>query len=146
AAEPCRDLACWMSGCRGSSRFSRQAASSVKRAALGRKSARNHKNRADQLFIATGRTTIRVEMTKLSEMPVVAATFDPLAVRREFPILQTRMNGKPLVYLDNAATTQKPRAVIDAITHYYTHDNANIHRGVYALSQRATDAYEAARK
>lgn len=76
---------------------------------------------------------------------MVATPFDAQRVRRDFPILQTRMNGKPLVYLDNAATTQKPQAVIDAITHYYTNDNANIHRGVYALSQRATEGYESAR-
>lgn len=65
--------------------------------------------------------------------------FDPSRVRRDFPILQTRMNNYPLVYLDNGATTQKPQAVIDAIVHYYTHENANIHRGIYSLSQQATD-------
>ncbi|MEZ6137649.1 MAG: SufS family cysteine desulfurase [Pirellulaceae bacterium] len=67
-------------------------------------------------------------------------------VRGDFPILATQMQGKPLVYLDNASTTQKPRSVIDALVHYYTHDNANIHRGIYDLSQRATDSYEAARQ
>lgn len=67
-------------------------------------------------------------------------------IRSDFPILATEMNGKPLVYFDNGATTQKPQAVIDALVHFYTHDNANIHRGVYELSQRATDAYEAARE
>lgn len=67
-------------------------------------------------------------------------------IRADFPILATQMQGHPLVYLDNSATTQKPQCVIDALTHYYTHDNANIHRGVYELSQRATDQYEAARK
>jgi cysteine desulfurase / selenocysteine lyase len=75
-----------------------------------------------------------------------AASFDPNAVRADFPILSQRINGKPLVYLDNAATTQKPRAVIDAITRYYESDNANIHRGVHQLSQRATHDYEAARQ
>lgn len=73
-------------------------------------------------------------------------TFDVQAVRREFPILATRMNGKPLAYLDNSATTQKPRQVIDAIRHYYEFENANIHRGVYKLSQDATAAYEQARE
>jgi cysteine desulfurase / selenocysteine lyase len=68
------------------------------------------------------------------------------AIRADFPILSTQMGGKPLVYFDNGATTQKPQVVIDALVHYYTHDNANIHRGVYELSQRATDGYEAARK
>ena len=73
-------------------------------------------------------------------------SFDPYAVRGDFHILFERINGKPLVYLDNAATTQKPRAVIDTITHYYELDNANIHRGVHQLSQRATHEYEAARR
>ncbi len=84
-------------------------------------------------------------MTQLAAQPATRH-FDPHALRRDFPILQTRMNGKPLVYLDNAATTQKPQAVIDALVHYYTHDNANIHRGIYALSQRATEAHDAARR
>ena len=70
---------------------------------------------------------------------------DVAALRREFPILATTSRGKPLVYLDNAATTQKPRAVIGAITRYYERDNANIHRGVYELSQRATDQFERVR-
>ncbi len=67
-------------------------------------------------------------------------------IRSDFPILATKMNGHPLIYFDNGATTQKPQAVIDAIVGYYTQDNANIHRGVYELSQRATDAYESARR
>jgi cysteine desulfurase/selenocysteine lyase len=67
-------------------------------------------------------------------------------IRATFPILNQRMNGKPLVYLDNAATTQKPRVVIDAITRYYEADNANIHRGVHYLSQQATQKYEDARE
>lgn len=66
-------------------------------------------------------------------------------IRADFPILSTLMNGKPLIYLDNGATTQKPQAVIDAIVHYYQFDNANVHRGLYELSQRATDCYEGAR-
>lgn len=71
--------------------------------------------------------------------------FDIERVRRDFPILRERVHGKPLVYLDNAATAQKPEAVINAIADYYRHDNANIHRGVHLLSQRATDQYEGAR-
>jgi cysteine desulfurase/selenocysteine lyase len=66
-------------------------------------------------------------------------------VRADFPILHQEIHGKPLVYLDNAATSQKPRAVIEALQHYYENDNANVHRGVHTLSSRATDAYEAAR-
>ena len=72
-------------------------------------------------------------------------TFDVLRRRADFPILSESVNGHPLVYLDNAATTQKPRSVIDALSRYYAHDNANVHRGVHTLSQRATDAYETAR-
>jgi cysteine desulfurase / selenocysteine lyase len=71
--------------------------------------------------------------------------FDVEEVRKDFPILTRTVNGKPLVYLDNAATTQKPQAVIDALTHYYTYDNANIHRGLYFLSELATEQYESAR-
>jgi cysteine desulfurase/selenocysteine lyase len=66
-------------------------------------------------------------------------------IRDDFPALHQQVNGKPLVYLDNAATTQRPRAVIDALSHFYEHDNANVHRGLHALSMRATDAYEGAR-
>jgi len=72
--------------------------------------------------------------------------FDIDRVRADFPILEQQVHDLPLVYLDNAATTQKPRAVIDAISNYYLSYNANIHRGVHQLSQSATDAYEAARK
>ncbi|HKR82675.1 MAG TPA: cysteine desulfurase [Terriglobales bacterium] len=72
--------------------------------------------------------------------------YDVERIRADFPILHQKVHGHPLVYLDNAATTQKPRQVIEAITRYYERDNANIHRGVHALSQRATEEYELARK
>ena len=72
-------------------------------------------------------------------------SFDPVAIRREFPALDQTVNGKPLVYLDSAATSQKPRAVIDALRAYYERDNANVHRGIHELSRRATVAYEEAR-
>ncbi len=75
-----------------------------------------------------------------------ASALDLEAIRAQFPILRREINGRPLVYLDNAATTQKPQAVIDRITQYYAGENANIHRGVHTLSQDATDDYEAARK
>ena len=65
--------------------------------------------------------------------------FDVTAIRKDFPILSRKVNGRPLVYLDNAATSQKPQQVIDCIVDYYANYNANIHRGVHALSQEATD-------
>lgn len=71
---------------------------------------------------------------------------DVQAIRRDFPILSEVIDGRPLVYLDNAATTQKPRQVIDRLSHYYLHENANVHRGVHALSERATKAFEASRE
>ena len=73
-------------------------------------------------------------------------TLDIKTVREDFPILKREVNGKPLVYLDNAATSQTPKQVIDVIVDYYSSYNANIHRGVHTLSQQATDAYERARK
>jgi len=66
-------------------------------------------------------------------------------LRADFPILAQEVHGKPLVYLDNAATSQKPKAVLEALQHYYERDNSNVHRGVHTLSARATDAYEGAR-
>ena len=74
------------------------------------------------------------------------APWDVTRVRADFPILARRIQGRPLVYLDNAATTQKPVAVLDAMRRYYEHENANVHRGVHRLSQEATDAYEGARE
>jgi cysteine desulfurase / selenocysteine lyase len=70
---------------------------------------------------------------------------DILKIRTQFPVLNQQVNGKPLVYLDNAATNQKPRRVIDALTSYYEKDNANIHRGIHTLAERATKAYEQTR-
>ncbi|HMI08327.1 MAG TPA: aminotransferase class V-fold PLP-dependent enzyme, partial [Flavobacterium sp.] len=71
---------------------------------------------------------------------------DITKIRADFPILNQKVNGKPLVYFDNGATSQKPQVVIDAISKYYQEINANIHRGVHTLSQLATDAYENSRK
>lgn len=72
--------------------------------------------------------------------------FDVNTVKKDFPILSERVNGKPLIWLDNAATTQKPKQVIDRISYYYQHENSNIHRAAHELAARATDAYEEARK
>ena len=71
--------------------------------------------------------------------------FNVAAIRRDFPILSERINGRPLIWLDNAATTQKPQAVIDRLVHFYSHENSNIHRAAHELAARATDAYEGAR-
>src|SRR5689334_1563976 len=78
-------------------------------------------------------------------MNTTSATLDIQSIRNDFPLLKERVNDNPLVYLDNAATTQKPQLVIDAMNNYYLHDNANVHRSVHALSARATIQYEAVR-
>lgn len=77
---------------------------------------------------------------------VHAGGFDVQGVRRDFPILQERVHGRQLIWLDNAATTQKPRAVIDRLSHFYAHENSNIHRAAHTLAARATDAYEGGRE
>ena len=77
---------------------------------------------------------------------MIQTVFDILTIRKDFPILNRKVNGYPLVYLDNAATSQTPQKVIDAIVDYYSLYNANIHRGVHTLSQEATDIYEQARQ
>lgn len=79
-------------------------------------------------------------------VPKLYEAFSVEKIRKDFPILHEISRGKPLSFLDNAATTQKPNQVMEAVDHYYRHDNANIHRGVYELSERATAAYEAARE
>lgn len=75
-----------------------------------------------------------------------ARPMDIPSIRKDFPILHQKVHGKPLVWFDNAATTQKPQSVIDAISHYYSHNNSNIHRGAHTLAARSTDAFEDARK
>jgi len=88
------------------------------------------------------------ELTPVSpalNRPLRQAGFDPYAVRREFPILNERVHGRRLVWLDNAATTQKPQTVIDRVSYFYAHENSNIHRAAHTLAARATDAYENAR-
>src|SRR6185437_12196648 len=72
--------------------------------------------------------------------------FDVAKIKKDFPILERRINGKPLVYLDNAATSQKPLSVIEALSDYYRNNNANIHRGIHTLSEEATQEYEGARQ
>jgi cysteine desulfurase/selenocysteine lyase len=89
-----------------------------------------------------------VTPTALAQAPTASASLalDVAKIRKDFPILSREVYDRPLVYLDNAATTQKPQAVIEAISHYYAFGNSNIHRGVHLLSQTATDAYEQARE
>jgi cysteine desulfurase/selenocysteine lyase len=88
----------------------------------------------------------RVTSAVLPGLNVSSGPFDVQAIRRDFPILQERVHGKPLIWLDNAATTQKPQSVIDRLSDFYAHENSNIHRAAHELAARATDAYEAARE
>ena len=86
---------------------------------------------------------------RTGQIPVIASAhpaFDANAVRRDFPILRELVNGRPLIWLDNAATTQKPQSVIDRLTYFYQHENSNIHRAAHELAARATDAYEESRE
>jgi cysteine desulfurase/selenocysteine lyase len=80
------------------------------------------------------------------ERLAVRERFPVREIRKDFPILSETVNGKPLIWLDNAATTQKPACVIDRLGYFYRHENSNVHRGAHALAERATDAFEAARK
>ena len=84
-------------------------------------------------------------MTAVTAMPGKRAEIDWAGLRDDFPILNQKVNGHALIYMDNAATTQKPKAVISTLQRYYERDNANVHRGIHELSRRATEAYEAAR-
>jgi cysteine desulfurase/selenocysteine lyase len=88
----------------------------------------------------------RVSSAALPGLGISSGPFDVQAIRRDFPILQERVHGKPLIWLDNAATTQKPQSVIDRLSDFYAHENSNIHRAAHELAARATDAYEAARE
>src|SRR5271154_5854754 len=98
-------------------------------------------------FLGASRMTTAARKLDAEKRPAtVSDGLDVARVRADFPILQQKVHGKPLVYLDNAATSQKPRAVIDAIVRYYEGSNANIHRGVHYLSEIATADYEAARR
>lgn len=89
----------------------------------------------------------RIEKAPQSDLQAAkrSSAFDVNAIRRDFPILSERVNGKPLIWLDNAATTHKPQSVIDRLAYFYAHENSNIHRAAHELAARATDAYEAAR-
>jgi cysteine desulfurase/selenocysteine lyase len=88
---------------------------------------------------------LRAEAIAIPDLGLSSRPFEIGEIRRDFPILQERVNGKPLAWLDNAATTQKPQAVIDRLNYYYTHENSNVHRAAHELAARSTDAYESAR-
>ncbi len=100
---------------------------------------------------ATAKPTLRVESLEfrpdvVPDLGLSTHPFDAHIIRRDFSILQERVNGRPLIWLDNAATTQKPNAVIDRVSYFYRHENSNIHRAAHTLAARATDAYEGARE
>jgi cysteine desulfurase / selenocysteine lyase len=97
-------------------------------------------------LVPSGPTAAQIPADGLPALSLSSQPFDVQAIRRDFPILQERVHGKPLIWLDNAATTQKPQSVIDRLSHFYSHENSNIHRAAHELAARATDAYEAARE
>src|SRR5450759_1236347 len=103
---------------------------------------------AIEVFEGEGGTVTKeteVKFTKAASSPLQTQPIDWESLRNDFPILHQKVHGHPLVYFDNAATSQKPKAVLEALRRYYEHDNANVHRGIHELSNRATTAYEAAR-
>ena len=95
---------------------------------------------------ATPVSAASISPSLLPDLQLPRKQFDVNAVRKDFPILQERVHGKPLIWLDNAATTQKPQSVIDRLSYFYEHENSNIHRAAHELAARATDAYEDARE
>lgn len=98
----------------------------------------------DFYFLESGNAPVFGNQPSAASSPV-AQGFDIHAIRKDFPILSERVNGRPLIWFDNAATTHKPQSVIDRISYFYQHENSNIHRAAHELAARATDAYEAAR-
>ena len=111
---------------------------------VDREPRRGHRKKLGGNWMTTAAKRLPRE-SRPADVRDAGAGFDVEKVRRDFPILRRRVRGRPLVYLDNAATSQKPQVVIDAIGRYYEQDNANIHRGVHFLSEHATEEYEAAR-
>src|SRR5450759_5126923 len=103
---------------------------------------------AIEVFEGEGGTVTKeteVKFTKAASSPPQTQPIDWESLRNDFPILHQKVHGHPLVYFDNAATSQKPKAVLEALRRYYENDNANVHRGIHELSNRATGAFEAAR-
>ncbi len=107
--------------------------------------ARDARSPARPAGVATTAPSYEFRPEVVPNLPSAPGPFDANGVKNDFPILQERVHGRPLVWLDNAATTQKPQAVIDRLAYFYAHENSNVHRAAHALAARATDAYEAAR-
>ncbi len=97
-------------------------------------------------LVDVGSLSVQLRPEQVPDLALPAPAFDPRAAKRDFPILNQTVHGKPLIWLDNAATTQKPQAVIDRLAKFYAEENSNIHRAAHTLAARATDAYEAARE
>src|ERR1700736_2490543 len=103
--------------------------------------------RGNRKAMAGGRMTTATNIVRSAQLDTSTGRdiqLDVQRIRADFPILKRQIHGKPLVYLDNAATTQKPQTVIDALVSYYTNENANIHRGVHTLSAEATESHDEA--
>ena len=98
-----------------------------------------------QNYTPKATSTVNTEPSRLGSQ-IVVGTKTLEQIRNDFPILNEKINGHPLVWLDNGATTQRPQAVIDRLSYYYTHENSNVHRGAHELAARSTDAYENARQ
>jgi cysteine desulfurase/selenocysteine lyase len=122
---------------------------SVRPEAAERTSQYSFLNEARQLLPLQAAPILESEKPQADVLPglsLSSRSFEVEEIRRDFPILRERVNGRPLIWFDNAATTQKPQAVIDRLDYFYTHENSNIHRAAHELAARATDAYEAARE
>src|SRR5215472_14636716 len=124
---------------------SRSRRAAGRRVAAGDRGVWRRKTAAARKSLGGSRMSTVVKSPRRISATSPVRVLDVERVRQDFPVLQQKVHGKSLVYLDNAATTQKPIAVIDAIENYYRRDNSNIHRGVHALSERATNQYEKAR-
>jgi cysteine desulfurase/selenocysteine lyase len=105
-----------------------------------------HARSINSLDTSPSVSPLSADLHKQTSVDLSSVPFDVNAIRRDFPILQERVNGRQLIWLDNAATTHKPNAVIDRLSYFYQHENSNIHRAAHALAARATDAYEGARE
>ena len=106
----------------------------------------NQPRQLDSANVVPAATPGAVQPELSKDLGLSSVSFDVEAIRRDFPILREQVNGRPLIWLDNAATTQKPQSVIDRLSYFYEHENSNVHRAAHELAARATDAYESARE